>query len=155
MKKPEKFKNYQLVIKNDDKILAQKDMALTAPVSETAYREFQNQRTGLIAKKGARLTAKYVTAVIAACALYDNDNVLSWPMAWTAFAGSSKAIEASEYADVRYWGLLPHAVYQQSVALKPGKYTAEIHSDDKTIDTFEFTVKKNNPLLIDRNLPKE
>ena len=155
MAKPEKFKDYQLVVKNGNEVLLQKDMVLTAPVSETAYREFQNQRAGLIAKKGARLTTKYVTAIIAACAVYDHDNLMTWPLAWGTFAGSSKAIEASEYADIRYWGLLPHAVYQQSVALKPGKYTAEIRSGEKTLDTFEFAVTKSRPVLIDRNLPKE
>ena len=131
-------------------------MVLTAPVSETAYREFQRQRSGLIAKKGARLTSKYVTAVIAACAIYDPNNLLfSWPAAWAAFAASSKLIEESEYADIRYWGLLPHAVYQQSVALKPGNYTGELRLNDKVIKTFTFTVAKSLPTLVDLNLPKE
>ena len=156
MKKPEKFKDYQLIVKNgEDKVLAQKAMVLTAPVSETAYREFQNQRAGQIAKKGARLTTKYAAAVVAACAVYDRDNFISWILSWTTFAGASKAIDASEYADVRYWGLLPHAVYQQSVFLKPGKYTAEIRSEEKTVGTFPFTVTKSRPTLVDLNLPKE
>ena len=136
-----------------NKILVQKEMVLTAPVSETAYREFQRQRNGLIAKKGARLTTKYVTAIIAACAVYDRNNLVTWPLAWGTFAGSAKLIEESEYADIRYWGLLPNAVFQQSVTLKPGNYTGEILSDGNTVKTFTFTVPKSRPALIDLNLP--
>ena len=154
MVKPKKTKDYELIIKNHtDKILAKKSMVLTAPVSETAYREFQRQRGGLIAKKGARLTAKYIPAIITACAIYDHDNFGTWLAAYTAFAASAKLIEASEYADVRYWGLLPHAVFQQSVALKPGTYTGEIQSDGNTVKTFTFTVPKSRPTLVDLNLP--
>ena len=156
VKKPEKIKNYRLIVKNGaDKIVASKDMILTAPVSETAYREFQNRRAGMIAKKGTRLTAKYAAAVIAACAIYERDNLGTWLAAYTAFAASSALIEASEYADVRYWGLLPHAVYQQSVSLKPGKYTGEIKTNDQTVHTFPFTVSKSGLQLVDLNLPKE
>lgn len=156
MQKPEKIKDYRLVVKKgEDTVLTTKDMILTAPVSETAYREFQRQRGGLIAKKGARLTAKYVTAVIAACSIYKRDDFTSWALAYATFAGEAKLIEASEYADIRYWGLLPHAVYQQSAALKPGKYTGEIKTGDTVIHTFTFTVPKSRPVLIDINLPRE
>ncbi|MBO4520464.1 MAG: hypothetical protein J5787_04585 [Alphaproteobacteria bacterium] len=156
MEKPAKVKDYRLVVKNGEgAVLTTKDMILTAPVSETAYKEFQRQRGGLIAKKGTRLTSKYVTAVIAACAIYKRDDIGSWLAAWAAFAASSKLIEESEYADLRYWGLLPHAVYQQSVTLKPGKYTGEIRSNDNVVKTFTFTVPKDRPTLIDVTLLKE
>lgn len=154
MKKPDDVKSYQLIVKNSvGKTLFKKDMVLTAPVSETAYREFQKKRSGLISKKGARLTAKYVTAVISACALYDPNNSLSLFASYASFAIASAAIKASEYADIRYWGLLPHAVYQQSAVLKPGKYTGEILSNGKTLKTFTFSVKKSQQALIDVNLP--
>ncbi|MBR4126359.1 MAG: hypothetical protein IKR09_02125 [Alphaproteobacteria bacterium] len=154
MKKPEDVKNYQLTVKNaDGKVITTKDMVLTAPVSETAYREYQNRRGGFIARKSARLTTKYVAAVIAACALYKKDDLASWLAAYTAFAASSALIEASEYADIRYWGLLPHAVYQQSAALKKGKYIAEIRSNGQTVKEFPFTVKPSQPVLVDLNLP--
>lgn len=155
MAKPEKIKDYKLIIKDkDNKILTTKSMVLTAPVSETAYKEYQRQRGGTIAKKGARLTTKYVAAVVTACALYKRDDLTSWLAAYTAFAASAKLIEASEYADVRYWGLLPHAVYQQSFALKPGTYTGEIHSNDSVVKTFTFTVLKSRPTLVDVTLTK-
>ncbi len=156
MAKPEKIKNYRLTVKNKTgAVLTEKDMVLTAPVSETAYREFQRQRAGMIAKKGARLTTKYVAAIMAACAVYDRDHFGTWLAAYTAFAASAALIDASEYADIRYWGLLPHAVYQQSVSLKSGKYTGEIKTDDRTVDTFTFTVPKSGVTLVDLNLPKE
>ena len=155
MEKPQPFKDYRMVVKKGDKTLAEKDMVLTAPVSETAYREFKRQRAGLITAKGARLTAKYVAAIIASCAVYDRDSIGSWIAARLAFATASAAFKASEYADIRYWGLLPHAVYQQSAALKPGKYTGEILAGDRSVHTFSFTVAKSGPTLVDLNLPKE
>jgi len=154
IQKPEKIKDYKIIVKDrNGKILTEKNMVLTAPVSETAYREFQRQRGGLIAKKGARLTTKYVTAIITACAIYKHNDFSSWLAAYAMFAAEAKLIEASEYADIRYWGLLPHAVFQQSAALKPGNYTGEIHSDGTLLKTFTFTVPKSRPALIDLNLP--
>lgn len=156
MQKPAEFKNYQIVVKDgNEKIISTKEMVLTAPVSETAYREYQRRRGAEIAKKGARLTTKYVSAVIAACAIYDHDNLGTWLAAYGTFAASTKLIEASEYADVRYWGLLPHAVYQQSATLKPGEYAAEIKTNDQTVGKFSFTVPKSGLILVDMNLPKE
>lgn len=155
MEKPQPLKDYRLIIKKNDNISVEKDMVLTAPVSETAYKEFKRQRAGLIAAKGTRLATKYAAAVVTACAVYDPDHIGTQIAAWAAFAASSKLIEKSEYADLRYWGLLPNAVYQQSVALKPGKYTAEIRANDKAVKTFSFDVFKDRPALIDVNLLKE
>lgn len=113
---PEKAGNYQVVVTTPEgKKAAAKPMVLTAPVSETAYREYKNKRGALIAEKSARLTAKYAAAAVSACAVYDPNDAFKWLAAYAAFAASAKLIEASEYADVRYWGLLPNAVFQQSL----------------------------------------
>ncbi|MBR1778170.1 MAG: hypothetical protein IJ752_06265 [Alphaproteobacteria bacterium] len=156
VEKPKDIKNYRLVVLNNTgKAVMEKEMVLTAPVSETAYREYQKRRPALIAQKGTRLTSKYVSAVVSSCAVYKRDDALSWLAAYGTFAGLSKIIQASEYADIRYWGLLPHAVFQQSAALKPGSYTGEIRSDGKTVKTFTFTAAKSRPVLVDLNLPNE
>ncbi len=151
---PEKVKEYTLVVKDKmDKKILSVPMVLTAPVSETAYKEYQYNRSGIIAEKSARLASKYAAAVVSACALYDPDNILKLLGAYAAFAGSAKLIEATEYADIRYWGLLPHAIFQQSVKLKKGAYRAEILSEGKSIKSFTFDVKDARPILIDLNIP--
>lgn len=154
VRKPEKLKEYELVVFNDQKKqIKSVPMVLTAPVSETAYKEYKNKQKSLIAEKSARLSAKYASAVVAACALYDKNDALKWLASYATFAGSVKLIEASEYADVRYWGLLPNAVFQQSLSLKKGAYTGEIRSDGKKLNSFSFTVKNSRPVLIDLNIP--
>ena len=151
---PAKVGDYQvLILGKDGKKIATKQMVLTAPVSETAYREYKNKRSALIAEKSARLTTKYAAAVVSACALYDPNDAFKLLAAYAAFAASTKLIKASEYADVRYWGLLPDAVFQQSLALKKGSYNGEIRSNGKKIKTFSFTVRNSRPVLVDLNIP--
>ena len=146
--------NYQDVLTTQEgKKAAAKPMVLTAPVSETAYREYKNKRGALIAEKSARLTAKYAAAAVSACAVYDPNDAFKWLAAYAAFAASAKLIEASEYADVRYWGLLPNAVFQQSLFLKKGSYNGEIRSNGQKLKTFSFTVDESRPVLIDLNIP--
>lgn len=151
---PPKVKSYRIKIADaDGKQVADVPLVLTAPVSETAYKAYKNTRAKLISGKGARLTAKYVSAVVTACAAYDSQNPWTVLAAYGIFAGLVRGIEASEYADVRYWGLLPDAVLQQSVSLKKGDYSAEIESDSQTVQKFSFTVDDSRAVLVDLNLP--
>lgn len=48
-----------------------------------------------------------------------------------AFATAVKAIEASEYADLRAWSSLPANIFMQSLKLGDGTYTAEIVRNEK------------------------
>lgn len=63
MDKPVPAEDYKLVIKKDGKEVTERQMALVAPLSEIAYRDFQMNRKALTAKKGARLTVKYTAAL--------------------------------------------------------------------------------------------
>lgn len=151
---PAKVADYRLTVANAaGKRVADAPLVLTAPVSETAYKEFKRKRAKLISTRGARLTGKYVSAAVAACSFYNKDNALSMLMAYGAFAGSLRLIESSEYADTRYWGLLPNAVLQLSLRLKKGDYTGEVVSGGKTVKTFSFTVDDSRAVLVDLNIP--
>lgn len=153
---PPKAKGYRLkIFDSKGKQIATRPLVLTAPVSETAYKAYKNKRAGMIASKGARLTAKYVSAVATACAAYDSQNSWTILAAYGIFATLAKGIEASEYADVRYWGLLPAAVYQQSVPLKKGDYSAQIEANSQAVKNFSFTVDDSRAVLVDLNLPNE
>lgn len=151
---PKTIDDYQIVITNSaGKKIISKQMVLTAPVSETAYREYKNKRVALIAQKSARLSAKYAAAAVSACALYDPDDPFKWLAAYATFAASSKLIQASEYADARYWGLLPDSIFQQSLFLKKGSYNGKIQSNGRPLKTFSFTVNNSRSVLIDLNIP--
>lgn len=153
---PQKAKKYNVkIFDSKGKQIANLPLVLTAPVSETAYKTYKNKRSGMIASKATRLTAKYVSAAVTACAAYDSQNSWTVLAAYGIFAGLLKGIEASEYADVRYWGLLPAAVYQQSVSLKKGEYSAQIETDSQTVKIFSFTADDSRAVLVDLNLPNE
>lgn len=154
MAEPEKAKEYRLMVSDENgRVVVDKPFVLTAPVSETAYREYLNKRAGIIAEKGARLTAKYASAVVSACSIFDPNDGLKILSAYAAFAASARLIEASEYADVRYWGLLPDAVFQQSAALKKGEYTGKVLSNGKELTAFPLIIKDSRAVLVDLNLP--
>lgn len=151
---PAQAKSYRLkVFDADGTQAADMPLVLTAPVSETAYKTYRNKRAGMIASKGARLTSKYVSAVVTACSAYDSQNPWTALAAYGIFAGLVKGITSSEYADLRYWGLLPDAVYQQSVLLKKGDYSAELETNSQTVKKFSFTVDDSRVVLVDLNLP--
>lgn len=154
MDKPEKAGEYRLTVSDKNgRTVVDKPFVLTAPVSETAYREYLNKRAGIIAEKGARLTVKYVSAVASACSIFDPNDGFKILSAYAAFAASARLIEAGEYADVRYWGLLPDAVFQQSAALKKGEYTGKVLSNGKELTAFPLTIKNARAVLVDLNLP--
>lgn len=154
MVEPAKAKEYRLTVSDaSGRTVVDKPFVLTAPVSETAYKEYQNERAGIIAGKGTRLTAKYVSAVVSACSVFDPNDGLKILSAYAAFAASVRLIEATEYADVRYWGLLPDAVFQQSAALKKGEYTGKVLSNGKELTAFPLIVKDSRAVLVDLNLP--
>lgn len=151
MKKPAPASAYRVVVKTPDgQTKIEKDLVLTEPVSEIAYDEFGKKKTGLYTEKAARIAGKYVAAAAAACAAYDkNDSLSTGLAAWALFAASSKLIAASEYADLRSWNLLPHAVYQQSFPLKKGKYAAEIYKGTRKVAEKNFEISGGNPFLLD------
>lgn len=152
--KPERALGFKFTAKKEDgTVAAEKEMVLTNPISEIAFKEFSNKRSSVIAAKTARMTAKYTTAVVAACAIYDSNDVWQMLAAYATFAASSQLIQASEYADVRYWGLLPANIFQQSVRLGKGKYTAEIYTKGKLVHQEPFEVDSSGIVLLDISLP--
>ncbi len=150
MKKPASASSYRVVVKTSDgQTKIEKDLVLTEPVSEIAYAEFEKRKAGIYTGKITSLGAKYAAAAIAACSTYKKDDFASGLTAWGTFAASSALISASEYADVRMWNLLPHAVYQQSFSLKKGDYIAQIYKGDRKVAERSFKISGGNPILLD------
>lgn len=150
MKKPALASSYRVVVTAaDGKETVNKDLVLTEPVSEIAYDEFDKRKAGIYAGKTTSLVSKYAAAAVAACAAYKKDDLSSALTAWSLFAASTALITASEYADVRSWNLLPHAVYQQSFSLKKGDYIAQIYKGDRKVAERSFKISDGNPILLD------
>lgn len=130
-----------------------KPLVLTLPLSEIAYQTYLNQRAGMIAKKGARLAAKYVTALLVSQSIARQNKGQNNFQARLSFLLAAKSISASEYADIRSWVSLPQNIYEQSAALKKGKYILEIFNNSSKIYSRDFEIKGKNLKLIDITLP--
>ncbi|NCB49064.1 MAG: hypothetical protein EOM53_00050 [Alphaproteobacteria bacterium] len=130
-----------------------KPLVLTLPLSEIAYQTYLNQRAGMIAKKGARLAAKYVTALLVSQSIARQNKGQNNFQARLSFLLAAKSISTSEYADIRSWVSLPQNIYEQSAALKKGKYILEIFNNSSKIYSRDFEIKGKNLKLIDITLP--
>ncbi len=144
-----------LIKKADGKIAARAPMALTEPLSEIAYAEYQRIRGRLYSETTARLAAKHAAALAAAYASYDENNPSSLAFARLSYSLAKLGIEMSESADLRYWGTLPANIWIQSFRLPAGRYVLEIVSDGRTAERREFEVRKKGETLIDLNIFRE
>lgn len=150
MQKPKLPESYKYIVKKGDREILKGDFILTEPLSEIAYEEYNRTKADLIAKKTARLISKYSAAVVSACAAYNSRNDDPWQeiAIWLAFKAATMGIESTEYADIRYWGLLPNAIYQQSVHLPKGKYSLEVYQMDSLVKTVSFEVHKGKNQVV-------
>ncbi|MCQ2966849.1 MAG: hypothetical protein MJ250_08980 [Alphaproteobacteria bacterium] len=150
MKQPKTPDPYKYEIKKENRIVSKGDFVLTEPLSEIAYEEYDRTKAGLIAKKTARLISKYTAAVVSACSAYNSGNQDPWQelAIWAAFKVATIGIEKTEYADLRYWGLLPNAIYQQSVRLPKGKYTLEVYQNENLVKTMPFEVQRGKKQVV-------
>lgn len=147
---------YEAVIRNaDGKIITRAPMALTEPLSEIAYAEYQRIRGRLYSETAARLAAKHAAALAAAYASYDENNPSSLAFAHLSYSLARLGIEMSESADLRYWGTLPANIWIQSFRLPTGRYVLEILADGRTAERREFEVEKKEETLIDLNIFRE
>lgn len=155
MNKPAAAESFDLVIKNaGGTVVQKKKMALISPLSELSYKQFKDSEKKRIVIKSARLLAKYTAAFATAKQAYDKaKEPFKNAAAVAAFKGASKAIAMSEYADTRYWEILPANIYQQKAALKDGHYTVELSQNGKCLYSEQVKIQKGAPVLIDISLP--
>lgn len=150
MQEPKLPESYKYVVKKGEREILKGDFVLTEPLSEIAYEEYNRTKAGLIAKKTARLITKYSAAVVSACAVYNSAKDDPWQEVaiWLAFKAATMGIESTEYADIRYWGLLPNAIYQQSVHLPKGNYSLEVYQKDSLVKTVPFEVQRGKNQVV-------
>ena len=159
---------YGFLIKDEKgKVFTRGKMALIDPVSEIACQEYLERYPALVEKKLARMGAKYALAVVGAAAAQRAAREMGkqhgdgWGEFFAAIGGAGvlaaehAAIQASEAPDLRYWSLLPDAVWMQTLSLPQGRYTIEILNGDITVYTDAFTVAPDRGTVVDINIPTE
>jgi hypothetical protein len=159
---------YNFVVKDEKgKTFTRGRMALVDPVSEIACQEYVERYPALVNKKLARMGTKYAAAVVGAAAAQRAAREMGkkhgdgWGEVFAAiggagaFAAEHAAIQASEAPDLRYWSLLPDAVWMQTLSLPAGKYAGDILNGDVTVYSGAFTVENDKNALVDINLPTE
>ena len=166
---PQVDAEYNFIIKDSSgKAFTHGQMALVDPVSEIACQEYIERYPALVNKKLGRMGTKYAVALAGAYAAQkaakDFGNKQfgdGWGELFSAiggagtFAAEHAAIQASEKPDLRYWSLLPDAIWMQTLSLPAGTYTIEIQNGDVTVYTDRFTVKDDGNTVVDINLPTE
>lgn len=115
------------------KIVLSKDITLVNPMGDIAEEAIYEQSSSTYARVGARLAAKHAAAIAGAFATYKaagggsgNNDFFAKNLAVLGYAGSSKVIEESEKADVRYWSTLPNEFRLVDLEMAPGSYLLEL-----------------------------
>lgn len=138
---------YQLIVKQNEKIIKMKDALLVGPLSEVAHFTFEEEHSAALAAKGTRVAAKYLAALISAYASYkavykEGNDQAAYFAAFLTFLGLEQAIKETEKADIRGWVSLPHQIRMNSFKLNPGKYELfamdKVSGIEKKIGDFEI-----------------
>ena len=166
---PQVDSEYNFIVREaSGKPVTQGRMALIDPVSEIACQEYIERYPVLVNKKLGRMGTKYALAMAGAYAAqkaakeFGNKqfgdgwgDLLALGAGAGTFAAEHAAIQASEKPDLRYWSLLPDAIWLQTLSLPAGEYTVEIQNGDVTVYSGRFTVKDDGNTVVDINLPTE
>lgn len=127
--------NQKLLIQQNGKTIVEKSLAVVNPLSDLAHVIMDEKSSATAAKIGARVAGKHIAALFLAYGTYQAMRKNGTPDAGALFAAglaygvSNKAIESSEKADLRSWGLLPHHYRLTSLNLKPGSYDLILYTE--------------------------
>lgn len=119
--------DFKMIVKKGGKTVFEKPALLMDPLSEMAFYTLDSKAVSDLAKTGARVVAKHLTALGASFATYkglkdkmgDGIAMLSGVGAYNLAA---RGIAESEKADLRSWLTLPNQVRMNSFKLSPGEY---------------------------------
>lgn len=143
---------YEVVVynENNDEVAAS-NLTLIEPLSDIAKKTLDDKlgllRTAII----TRITTKYVTAVASAYALYKQGDTASRIAAMIAFKASSKVINETSRADIRYWTTMYSDAHMGGLRLADGKYRLEIKANGKTVHEQNINVEKSKTTFVDLN----
>lgn len=118
--------------KKKEQTVLKEPLTLTAPLGDLALQSMQEQTSYLYKKIGVKIALKHIAAILAAYATYkamssmngdgNGSDFIARAAAIAQYAASSKAIKASESADIRCWTTLPNNIYMSDFNLPVGEY---------------------------------
>ncbi|HAZ14331.1 MAG: hypothetical protein A2X86_19080 [Bdellovibrionales bacterium GWA2_49_15] len=113
------------------KIVQEMDVPLINPLLDVATEAIAEDSASRYTKLGVRLASKHLTAIAASYGTYTLTkqklgDFFAKQAAVLQYIGASKAIEASEKADTRYWSTLPADFRIRDFYLDKGSYTFKI-----------------------------
>lgn len=137
----------------DGTVAGTSPLSVIAPLGELASQAINEHSTAIAAKTAARITGKYVAAILATSAAYrsnkDKNPGFALMVATLGHAAAIAAINESEKADLRYWGTLPSSIRMGNLSLPMGTYKFRAvfgqvgATEYRVIDLGEQTVSKN------------
>ena len=137
----------EIVIQNEkNQDVVRRILPMITPLSDLGFLEMDNQIIGQTAITGARVAAKYLTAVLAAYATYrqvlKSAGEFAATMAGTAaYLAASKGVAMSEQADLRQWISLPKSLYFADFALPAGNYKIALSRGGELLPLKTLTVE--------------
>ena len=119
-------------------------LPIVSPLGDIAEEAVAEYSAALYPKLGARLAMKHFAAILSSYLTYqamikDKDQMY-WAKitALAQYLALTKAIEASETADTRYWSSLPSTIHMADTFLKKGNYRAQVvikRTDKNAVDS--------------------
>ncbi len=119
--------DFKMIVKKDGKVVLEKSALLMDPLSEMAFYTVDSKAISDLAKTGARVVTKHLTALAASFATYKGlkdkmGDGIALMSGIGAYNLAARGIAESEKADLRSWMTLPNQVRMNSFKLPPGEY---------------------------------
>ncbi len=139
------LKTNELVFKNP--------LPIVSPLGDIAEEAVAEYSAAIYPKLGARLAMKHFAAILSSYLTYKammrDKSQRYWAKitALTQYLALTKAIEASEKADTRYWSSLPATIHLADGYLKKGNYRAQVvirATDNKSAPSRVYPLGKFN-----------
>lgn len=120
----------------DGKKVAEKSLAVVAPLGDIARQNLEESAGERLTKKGIRVAIKHAMAIVAAYQTYKTmkdkgQGAFAGTVASLSYIAAAKGILASEKADIRYWSTLPSNIHMTDLSLKNGEYDVKLASVDQ------------------------
>ena len=147
---PEKFDPFLILKTKDGKEFLRHPLVLGIPLDDMAEESILQKSSRLYVKTGIRLALKHLTAIAASYGTYslmkgknEENDFFARNAALIQYMAASKAIDASEKADIRQWRTLPKSFWILDTFVPEGEYhlfllDEEISPEEKFMGEIAF-----------------
>ena len=116
-------------------LVQQQKMFVGSPNHDIALQAANERAAASFSKVGVRVALKHAVAIVAAYQTYQSmkgknseNEFIAKTIAFAQYMASSKAIAASEKADIRHWSTLPGIISLSDLYLPPGDYELAVRT---------------------------